>query len=317
MVAGVAAANMTDLSQIKGRYYPVLDHGFVSLVDIMGDDAAVVQAARTSYGAGTKKVNEDRGLIRYLKRHHHSTPFEMVEYKFHVRLPIFVARQLIRHRTASVNEASLRYSLAPMQSYLPEFESFKKQSASNRQGRGDQADREVYDKISKLWLELFEQAGDIYREAVLVEEIARELGRIHLPVSLYTEWYWKIDLHNLLHFLTLRCDSHAQEEIRAYAFAKAGIVKVLNPLAFESWVDYAFCARSFSRLELIALVESFQTGKMGTERLAEIGLTKREIEEYIDKTSNLPVVPNFDLDMSKFTTAEFFQKKAEQAVPSL
>lgn len=308
---------MTDISEVKGRYYPVLDHGFVALVDYMGGDDAIVQAARTSYGAGTKKVNEDRGLIRYLMRHRHSTPVEMTEYKFHVRLPIFVARQLIRHRTASVNEASLRYSLAPLQSYLPEFESFKKQSASNRQGRGEQADREVYDRIASAWKELFEQSGDLYRTAVLIEDIARELGRIHLPVSLYTEWYWKIDLHNLFHFLTLRCDSHAQEEIRAYAFAKAGIVKLLNPIAFEAWVDYAFCARSFSRMELIALEETLRTGKMDTERLAELGLSKREIEEYVDKTSNPPQVPNFDLDVSRFKTGEYFEKQAELAVPKV
>lgn len=308
---------MTDISTVKGLYYPVLDHGFVSLVDVMGDDSAIIQAARTSYGAGTKRVNEDRGLIRYLKRHHHSTPFEMCEYKFHVRLPIFVARQLIRHRTASVNEASLRYSLAPLQNYIPEFESFKKQSAANRQGRGEQADLEVYQRISNLWQELFEQAGDLYREAVLVEDIARELGRLHLPVSLYTEWYWKIDLHNLFHFLNLRCDSHAQEEIRKYAFAKAGFVKLVNPLAFEAWVDYNFCARSFSRLDLIALEETLRTGEMGNERLAELGLSKREIEEYVVKTSGAPQVPDFDLDSSRFTNAEYFRELAERAVPSL
>lgn len=308
---------MADFSEIKGLYYPVLDHGFVSLVDVMGDDSSIVQAARTSYGAGTKKVNEDRGLIRYLMRHHHSTPVEMCEYKFHVRLPIFVARQLIRHRTASVNEASLRYSLAPLQYYLPEFESFKRQSSTNRQGRGDQADREVYDKISVMWQGLFEQSGDLYKQAVLIEDIARELGRIHLPVSLYTEWYWKIDLHNLLHFLKLRCDSHAQEEIQKYAFAKAGFVKMLNPIAFEAWVDYNFCARSFSRLELVALEESFRTGKVGTKRLAEIGLTQREIEEFVHKTSYPPTVPNFDLEMSKFKTAEYFREKIELSVPKV
>lgn len=299
----------------KGLYFPVLDNGFVALIDYMGGDAAVVQAARVSYGAGTKKVSEDRGLLRYLLRHKHTTPFEMVELKFHVKLPIFVARQLIRHRTANVNEYSLRYSLAPLQYYLPEYEVFRKQSAANRQGRGEAADKAVYEKITDAWKRLFDESGDLYKEAALVEEIARELARLHLPLSLYTEWYWKIDLHNLFHFLTLRSDSHAQWEIQQYSNVKAGITKLVAPMSFDAWVDYSYCSRSFSRLDLIALTESMTTGKMSETRLAEIGMSKREIDDYIAKTSKVPEVPNFDLDLSQAKDVDYFRLKAEEAVP--
>jgi thymidylate synthase (FAD) len=309
---------MSELAdEVKGLYFPVLDHGFVALVDYMGDDAAVVQAARVSYGAGTKKVSEDRGLLRYLLRHKHTTPFEMVELKFHVKLPIFVARQLIRHRTSNVNEYSLRYSLAPLQYYLPEYEVFRKQSAANRQGRGDAADKAVYERITEAWKKLFEAAGDLYKEAALVEEIARELARLHLPLSLYTEWYWKIDLHNLFHFLKLRSDSHAQWEIQQYSNVKAGLTKLVAPMSFEAWVDFSYCARTFSRLELVALEETLRTGVMSETRLAEIGLSSREVAEYIAKTKGAPEVPNFDLNLADAKPAKYFEDKAEAAVPKL
>ncbi len=303
--------------RIKGLYFPVLDHGFVALVDYMGDDSAIVQAARVSYGAGTKHLSEDRGLIRYLMRHRHTTPLEMVELKFHVKLPLFVARQLIRHRSASVNEYSLRYSLAPLQFYMPEYESFRKQSQTNRQGRGEAADRVAYDKIHGLMQRANDVASEAYVEA-LVEDIARELARLPLPVNLYTEWYWKIDLHNLFHFLSLRSDSHAQEEIQAYSNVKAGIVKHVVPLAFEAWVDYRFCARSFSRLELTALIQMLTTGKGASESsLGDLGLSKREIAEFIAKTSTVPEAPSFDLDLSTARTADYFYEKAAAAVPKL
>lgn len=302
---------------LKGKYFPVLDHGFVALKDYMGCDADVVQSARVSYGAGTKKLSEDRGLLRYLFRNRHTTPLEMVELKFHVKLPIFVARQLIRHRTASVNEYSLRYSLAPLQSYIPEYEVFRKQSASNRQGRGESADRAVYERITNMWRTLFEQSGDLYKEAALVEEIARELARLHLPLSLYTEWYWKIDLHNLFHFLGLRSDHHAQWEIQQYSNVKAGITKIVAPLSFEAWVDYAFCARNFSRMELIALEETLRVGKLSTERLLELGLSSREVDEFLLKTSGAPEVPNFDLDLTQAKDGAYFQALAEAAVPQV
>jgi len=301
---------------VKGLYFPVLDHGFVALVDYMGDDAAVVQAARVSYGAGTKKISEDRGLLRYLLRNKHTTPFEMVELKFHVKLPIFVARQLIRHRTANVNEYSLRYSLAPLQYYLPEYEVFRKQSAANRQGRGEAADRAVYERVTEAWKKIFDAAGDLYTEAALVEEIARELARLHLPLSLYTEWYWKIDLHNLLGFLRLRSDSHAQWEIQQYSNVKAGLAKMVAPLSYEAWVDFVHCARTFSRLELIALQETLSSGIHRSEqRLVEIGLSKREIEEYRAKLSGVPEIPNFDLNLADAKSVDYFRQKAEEAVP--
>ncbi len=236
--------------ELKGRYFPVLNEGFVALVDYMGDDAAIEQAARVSYGAGTRPVTETRHLIRYLMRHRHTTPFEMVELKFHVKLPIFVARQLVRHRTASLNEYSMRYSLAPLQFYLPDFDAVRMQSKKNKQGRAESVTQEVYEHISMMWRELCLLAGDIYKEAALVEGIAREISRIGLPVNLYTEWYWKIDLHNLFHFLSLRSDPHAQWEIQQYSNVKAAIAQRVAPLAYEAWVDYVFCAQSRSRMEL-------------------------------------------------------------------
>jgi thymidylate synthase (FAD) len=214
--------------QLKNVYFPVLDEGFVALKDFMGSDEAVVEAARVSYAAGTKKTSDDRTLLRHLFRHKHSGPFEMCELKFHVKLPVFVARQLIRHRTASLNEMSLRYSLAPLLFYLPEFEVFRKQSATNRQGRGAAADREVYDRLVGLWRACRETESEVYQEA-LVEDIARELARIDLPLSLYTEWYWKIDLRNFFHFMGLRADSHAQHEIQVYANMKGAIARVPLP----------------------------------------------------------------------------------------
>jgi thymidylate synthase (FAD) len=309
---------MSELAdEVVGKYFPVLDEGFVALVDYMGGDADVVMAARVSYGAGTKKTNQDRGLLRYLFNHRHSSPLEMVELKFHVKLPIFVARQLVRHRTANINEYSLRYSLAPLQFYLPEYEVFRKQSASNRQGRGESADRAVYDRILNIWKEMYSTAGDVYKEAALIEDVARELARLHLPLSLYTEWYWKIDLHNLFHFLGLRSDSHAQWEIQQYSNMKAAITKFVAPLSFEAWIDYAFCARTFSRLELTALMEFMQTGKMSETRLLELGLTKREAADYIQKTSVVPEIPKFELDLSSAKSADYFRLKAEEAVPKV
>ncbi len=199
---------------------PVLDHGFVRVVDYMGDDAAVVQAARVSYGRGTRKALEDEGLIRYLMRHYHSTPFEMCEIKFHVKLPIFVARQWIRHRTANVNEYSARYSILDKDFYLPAPEQMAMQSADNRQGRGEVLDAETAARVLSLLRQDAEQTYGHYEE-MLGEEVglARELARMNLTLNTYTQWYWKTDLHNLFHFLRLRADAHAQYEIRVYAEA--------------------------------------------------------------------------------------------------
>jgi len=274
------------LDKILGKEYPCLDHGFVRLIDYMGSDESIVQAARVSYGKGTKKVLQDRGLIRYLMRHQHTTPFEMVEFKFHCKLPIFVARQWIRHRTASVNEYSLRYSEAHNQFYIPEPDVIRAQSGTNRQGRSSETvPEELQEKVLAILQKHTRQVWDDYRQ---LEEsnIARELARINLPVSLYTEWYWKIDLHNLLHFLKLRLDPTAQYEIRVYAEVIAEIVKVAVPLAWEAFEDYSLYARNFSQSEMEMIREALSQlpASLNWEEMAQAkGLSKREITEFVDK----------------------------------
>lgn len=229
----------------------VLDHGFVNLVDVMGDDSSIVQAARVSYGKGTKTVNEDEGLIRYLMRHQHTTPFEMVEFKFHCRMPIFVARQWIRHRTANVNEMSARYSEMPDLFYEPAPELCTTQSAQNKQG-GTGSPVEGAEEVAATF---GKSQREVYRqyESYLAKNMRRELARVNLPVSLYTEWYWKIDLHNLFHFLKLRMDKHAQYEIRVFAEAMAEMVKAKVPVAWKAFEDYSLKSVLFSQLELEAL----------------------------------------------------------------
>jgi thymidylate synthase (FAD) len=255
------------------REIKVLDHGLVALVDAMPrlvpegqtGDSAIVQAARVSYGAGTKRVNEDRGLIRYLLRHRHTTPFEMVEFKFHCAMPIFVARQWIRHRTANVNEYSGRYSIMPDRFYRPDPEHIRQQSTSNRQGGDAPADRTTADRF----LALLERTERLHREYLELTEqgLARELARIPLPQSLYTEWYWKIDLHNLLHFLSLRLDPHAQQEIRVYAQAMLDLIEPIVPVTVEAFRDYRMGSVHLTRLE----VEAMRAGKaeLDTENARE------------------------------------------------
>lgn len=238
---------------------PVHEHGFVALVDAMprlipdgqSADSAIVQAARVSYGEGTKKIHEDRGLLRYLLRHRHTTPFEMVEFKFHVAMPMFVARQWIRHRTASVNEYSARYSIVPDRFWRPTVESVRTQSRTNRQGGEEPIDVATAERF----LELLDRAEANYRDYLALTEqgVARELARAALPVSVYTEWYWKCDLHNLLHFLALRLDPHAQREIRDYAEAMYALIKPIVPLTCEAFEDYRLGAVSLTRLEVEAL----------------------------------------------------------------
>jgi len=239
---------------------PLLDHGFIRVIDYMGDDAAIVQAARVSYGRGTKRVSEDAGLIRYLMRHRHSTPFEMCELKLHVKLPIFVARQWIRHRTANVNEYSARYSVLDREFYIPAPAQLAAQSDSNRQGRGavlqgdeaaevlallrDDAAR-CYDHYAYM---LNEDAADPQRQG-----LARELARMNLTLNAYTQWYWKIDLHNLFHFCALRADPHAQYEIRVYADAILDMVRAWVPAAHAAFVDYRLGAATFSAPMLAVL----------------------------------------------------------------
>lgn len=249
---------------------PVLDHGFVVLVDYMGNDNAIVQAARVSYGLGTKNARDDRGLIRYLMRHRHTTPFEMVEFKFLMKLPIFVARQLVRHRTASLNEYSARYSVVPDEFHLPEPEDIRAQSQRNRQGRGDALPTPA---VTAFRADVERISQDAYRsyEKALEQGVARELARILLPVNLYTQWYWKTDLHNLLHFLSLRLDPHAQEEIRRFAQAMVPSVRAVAPVAYEAFEDFVLHSENLSRRERVA-VRHLLDGKTFEEACRGAGL---------------------------------------------
>ena len=242
-------ATVPALEEILYQPLPVLDHGFVRVIDYMGDDAAIVQAARVSYGRGTKRVRQDAGLIRYLMRNWHTTPFEMCEIKYHVKLPIFVARQWIRHRTANVNEYSARYSILDREFYVPAPQQLAAQSTANRQGRGEVLGEEESRRVFELLREDAERAYDHYREMLNEDAdgevldpsrqgLARELARMNLSLNFYTQWYWKIDLHNLLHFLWLRSDAHAQYEIRAYADVMLETVARWVPLAHEAFMDY-------------------------------------------------------------------------------
>jgi thymidylate synthase (FAD) len=309
--------------EILGGYFPVLDHGYVSLVDYMGSDEDVERAARVSYGYGTRKTSQTRGLIRYLRRHHHTTPSEMVELKFHCVMPIFVARQFIRHRTSSVNELSGRYSIMPLLFYTPPQEQFALQSRSNKQGREGGAPSEIYSAAVRRWEALRAEAGEAY-SWMLGEDVARELARIDLPLSMYTQWYWKIDMHNLLHFLTLRVDPRAQWEIQEYARVMAGMLKRVAPLTYEAWVDYDLCARSLTRAEREALgrllrAEGDQVAardgvRLGKQELAALGLSAREIAELIEKLTP-PDRPDFELDLTRMRSAEVVGKEMAEAVP--
>ena len=236
------------MTQVPEDAIKCLDKGFVRLVDSMGGDYAIVQAARVSYGQGTSKVSQDRGLIRYLMRHRHTTPFEMVEFKFHCKMPIFVARQWVRHRTANINEYSLRYSEARDEFYFPDPEHIQFQSALNKQGRSGEVPLELKQKVLDYFKEISERSFTMYQE-LNEAGIARELARSLLPVNIYTEWYWKNDLHNLLHFIGLRSDSHAQYEIRVYSDAMAESVKAVAPFAWEAYQDYVVHGMRFSRIE--------------------------------------------------------------------
>lgn len=274
-------------NEFEDREIRCLDHGFVRLVDVMGDDSAIVQAARVSYGTGTKTVHQDRGLIRYLMRHSHTTPFEMVEFKFHVKLPIFVARQWIRHRTANVNEYSGRYSEMSEHCYVPDPSQIRPQSSTNKQGRSNEdLPPDVVDSIRDRLVRGQVSAYDDYRTN-LEAGLARELARINLPVSNYTEWYWKIDLHNLFHFLRLRIDDHAQYEIRVYGEAIAALIRPYVPLAFEAFEDYVLHSMRLSRLEVELLKLYFQGEPNQQETLEKAGLSGREASEAAEKLSKL------------------------------
>lgn len=310
---------MTKQSEVlnDAKYIPVLDYGFVGLVDAMpsekgAGDAAIVQAARVSYGAGTKSVRSDEGLIRYLLRHKHTTPFEMVEFKFHLKLPIFVARQHIRHRTANVNEYSGRYSEMSNEFYLPKSEQIKPQAKDNKQGRSGELSEKNIQGTQWVMNTAFEHANNAYQtllgrdiedfydlhhpsdpmfdEDFLETEnqpggIAKELARIVLPVSNYTEMYWKIDLHNLFHYIKLRADSHAQYEIRVFADAMAKLIQPYVPMAFKAFEDYIQNAASFSGPEMSILRElmEYESKDILVGKLNSLGMSKREIEEFFRK----------------------------------
>jgi len=257
------------LDEILGRPLPVLDQGFVRVVDYMGDDGAVVQAARVSYGAGTKSVSDDRGLIRYLLRHRHTTPFEMCELKLHVRVPMDAWRQWIRHRTASVNETSTRYSIAIDAAQRTPPDAWRRQATSNRQGSEGACDAELGARLSQAEAELQDHAREVYRQRLDLG-VAREQARKDLPLSTYTEAYWKLDLHNLLHFLALRMDAHAQQEIRAYATVIGEqVVARWVPLVWEAFADFRLRARALSRLEWELLARLGRGDAAAARALAE------------------------------------------------
>ena len=262
--------------------HQVLDHGLVRVIDYMGDDAAICQAARVSYGRGTKSVQNDEGLIRYLMRHWHSTPFEMCEVKFHVKLPVFVARQWIRHRTANVNEYSARYSILDREFYIPAPEHLAAQSSQNNQGRGEILQGEEAQRVLRLLQEDAMRSYDHYEDMLSQDGqqgLARELARMNLPANVYTQWYWKVDLHNLLHFLRLRADPHAQYEIRAYADAMCQIVADWVPAAFAAFRDYRMDAVSLSA-QAVAVLKRRLAGEVVTKDDSGMGAREwREFEE--------------------------------------
>jgi thymidylate synthase (FAD) len=276
-----------ELEKILYEAIPILDHGFVRVVDYMGDDSSIVQSARVSYGKGTKKVSTDEGLIKYLMRHWHSTPFEMCEIKYHVKLPIFIARQWIRHRTANVNEYSARYSILDKEFYLPSKEHLAAQSQSNRQGRGEVLEGDQAKKVLNLLKQDAEQTYENYEtmlneryDGSVIDEknvgLARELARMNLTLNTYTQWYWKTDLLNLMNFLRLRADHHAQYEIRTYADAMLDTLKKWVPITYEAFMDYRVGGTEVSAKGKILIQKLIKGEKITLEKS---GLSKREWNE--------------------------------------
>jgi thymidylate synthase (FAD) len=280
------------LEAFINRRLDVLDHGFVRVVDYMGDDTAIVQAARVSYGKGTKSVREDRGLIRYLMRHWHTSPFEMCEIKVHVKLPIFVARQWLRHRTASVNEYSARYSVLEDEFYIPDAKNIALQSTTNSQGRGAALPPLDGLKVSELLKEEASASYSLYEKLLQWVEngddhtpragISRELARVALPLNVYTQFYWKVNLHNLLNFIRLRADVHAQYEIQEYAKVLLDLVKSWVLLTFEAFSDYRLESVSFSKLEVVALGRMLRGEQVGHE---DVGMSMNEWAEFRTRLS--------------------------------
>ncbi len=279
-----------NLEKILYEAIPILDHGFIRVIDYMGNDTSIVQAARVSYGKGTKQVSTDSGLIKYLMRHWHSTPFEMCEIKYHVKLPIFIARQWIRHRTANVNEYSARYSILDKEFYLPKKEHLAAQSKNNRQGRGEVLEGDQANKVLSLLRDDAERTYDNY-ETMLNERydgsvvdknepgLARELARMNLTLNTYTQWYWKTDLLNLMNFLRLRADSHAQYEIRAYADAMLSTLKSWVPITYDAFLDYRVGGTEVSSKGKLLIQKLIKGEKIDMERS---GLSKREWNELME-----------------------------------
>ena len=281
---------VSELEKILFEAIPILDHGFIRVIDYMGDDTSIVQAARVSYGKGTKQVSTDSGLIKYLMRHWHSTPFEMCEIKYHVKLPIFIARQWIRHRTANVNEYSARYSILDKEFYLPTNEHLAAQSKNNRQGRGEIIDgdqaKEVLDLLktdAETTYKNYETMLNQRYDGSIIDEnksgLARELARMNLTLNTYTQWYWKTDLLNLMNFLRLRVDSHAQYEIRAYAVAMLDTLKRWVPITYEAFMDYRVGGTEISSKGKAVIQKLVKNEKVSLE---QSGLSKREWNELME-----------------------------------
>ena len=278
------------LEEILFEAIPILDHGFIRVIDYMGDDTSIVQAARVSYGKGTKQVSTDSGLIKYLMRHWHSTPFEMCEIKYHVKLPIFIARQWIRHRTANVNEYSARYSILDKEFYLPSNKNLAAQSRNNRQGRGDIIDGDQAKEVLNLLKSDAERTYENYEKMLnqrydgsIIDEkksgLARELARMNLTLNTYTQWYWKTDLLNLMNFLRLRADSHAQYEIRSYADAMLDTLKRWVPITYEAFMDYRVGGTEVSSKGKTVIQKLIQNKKISLE---DSGLSRREWNELME-----------------------------------
>jgi thymidylate synthase (FAD) len=279
------------LEEILYQPFPLLDHGFLRVIDYMGDDTAIVQAARISYGKGTKKINQDQGLINYLMRHRHTTPFEMCEIKFHAKMPIFVARDWIRHRTANVNEYSGRYSILGKEFYIPAHDQVCGQSTTNRQGRSTPLNDQERNRVLEILEADARQVYGHYEEMLNADEegnlidpnrsgLARELARMNLTLNYYTEWYWKIDLHNFLHFLSLRADSHAQYEIQVYAHKMLEILKLWLPYTYEAFMRYKFNGMHLSE-QAIDVVKKVIRGEKVTQESS--GMSAREWREFLEQ----------------------------------
>jgi thymidylate synthase (FAD) len=306
-----------EAEEIIDSYFPVLDYGFVALKDYMGGDTSVEESARVSYGEGTRKISDTRTLLRYLFRNRHTSPFEMVEIRLHIGLPIFVMRQLVRHRTANLNEYSGRYSVMPMLFYTPQRDQVCSQSKKNKQGRGEIIDENSY---GTFWRKLQTARGMVannYGEWVNEVDIARETARLNLPLSTYTYCYWKCDLRNLFNVMALRSDPHAQWEIQQFSDVICGVVKRLCPISFDAFQDYQQTAVTFSQLEL-ACIEMYYCSGVScrpkvVDYLMEHGCTKREVEDFWGKLK-MKNKRDFSLDLTRAKPSDYFRKLVENAV---